>query len=173
MGILNNAIKGTKDFTDTARLNALISDDTKQIQGIYTQIGKLFYETNVHDESTPIGKLCINIDMCNKRIEEHKKAILDIKGSKKCPNCGASINSTSAFCAKCGTKVEVATVQSTTAKKFCTACGGAVPENSSFCTSCGKQFTANAAPEKKFCNGCGEEMETGSTFCTSCGKKCD
>jgi hypothetical protein len=145
MGILDNAIRGTKDFTETAKLNSQIADEKKQIQSIYNQIGKLYYETNPHDDS-PLGKLCADINKCNKRIEEREKEKLEIKAAKKCSNCGANVAANTAFCVKCGHKLDAPHSQPTVPKKFCTGCGNAMSIDATFCTSCGRQFVIVPPP---------------------------
>ena len=136
-----NVVRGTKDLTDTARLNSMISEENRQIIELYTQIGRLYYESAAPDSETPIGKLCLSITAAAERIANHNEAIRQIKGVKKCPACTAEIPISSAFCGVCGARTDTATVD--------------VEPNI----------------EKKFCTGCGTELESGLAFCTSCGQK--
>jgi Zn finger protein HypA/HybF involved in hydrogenase expression len=139
-----NVVRGTKDFTDIARLNSLISDEQRQIAGLHSQIGKLYFETVEHDENTPLGKLCLAIVAANERIAKHQREIREIKGTKKCPSCGADVPLSSAFCGNCGAKTEAAATlpkpdAPITDKKFCVNCGAEISDNTAFCTSCGQK----------------------------------
>jgi predicted amidophosphoribosyltransferase len=137
-----NVVRGTKGLTDTARLNSLISEEQRQIANLYSQIGKLYCETAEIDAGTPLGELCLAVTASNERIAKYNDEILEIKGSRRCPNCGADISLNSAFCGACGSKMEIP------------------PEK-----------PAASAPEKRFCMHCGAELTEGIVFCISCGQK--
>lgn len=137
-----NVVRGTKDFTDIARLNSLISDEQKQIENLYAQIGKLYYDSAEHDADSALGKLCLTITASNERIAKHNEEIREIKGSRRCPKCGADVPLSSAFCGVCGSNIEVVQPQDNLVytKKFCTGCGTEVPDGIAFCTSCGQKI---------------------------------
>jgi len=141
-----NVVRGTKDLTDIARLNSLISDEQKQIQGLYTQLGKLYYESSQSgkDNHEALSKLCHAIASAYDRIDKYNEEIHQIKGIRKCSNCGAEVPVSSVFCGACGTKVEEK------------------PEDSE----------PQPQPEpKRFCTNCGTELSDGLLFCTTCGQK--
>ena len=54
------------------------------------------------------------------------------KGSKFCPECGASVSPTAKFCPECGKKLSSGNV--------CPACGAAVAAGSKFCPECGEKL---------------------------------
>ena len=99
-----NVVRGTKELADTAKLNSQISDENKQIANLYSQIGKQYYESSEADAETPLGKLCLAINEAKERIAKLEAEILEIKGVKRCPSCGADIPPGTAFCGACGTK---------------------------------------------------------------------
>ena len=35
-----------------------------------------------------------------------KTQLMNLKGAKKCPNCGAEVGEDASFCASCGTKLD-------------------------------------------------------------------
>jgi len=139
--VTQDAVRGTKDFTDVARQKSLIADEQKQIANLYSQIGKLYYETTEANPDTPIGKLCLAITASTKRIAKHEEEIRQIKGTKRCPSCNADIPLASSFCGVCGTKIEVDAEPQVTnneiVQKFCKACGAEIATGTMFCTSCG------------------------------------
>ena len=134
-------VQMTKDLTDTTRHNSLIADENKQIVNLYSQIGKLYYETQQHDPETPLGKLCTEIDAANERIAGYDEERRRIKGTKRCASCGAEIPVASAFCGVCGVKAEPDEAQPPSGVEkpsgFCTGCGAKLGEGMIFCTSCG------------------------------------
>ena len=137
-----NVVRGTKDMTDTARLNSLIAEEQKQITGLYLKIGKLYYETNEADMDTQLGKLCFAINAANERIAKYEDGILQIKGVKRCPSCGVDIPINAVFCGGCGSKINNASEKNMAFehKKTCGSCGAEVAENLAFCTSCGHKL---------------------------------
>lgn len=54
------------------------------------------------------------------------------KGSKFCPECGASISDSAKFCPECGQKLATGNV--------CPACGAAVSAGAKFCPECGEKL---------------------------------
>ncbi|MDR1060664.1 MAG: zinc ribbon domain-containing protein [Clostridiales bacterium] len=145
-----NVVRSTKELTDTARLNSLISDEQRQITNLRAQIGKLIYEAGEHDPETQIGKLCIAITAANERIARHTEEIRQVKGTKRCQVCGADVPLASAFCGKCGAAAEVAENPAeapAAAKSFCSACGAELPEGSVFCTACGQKQEQGSAEQ--------------------------
>ncbi|MDR1687872.1 MAG: zinc ribbon domain-containing protein [Clostridiales bacterium] len=136
-----DVVRGAKDLTDTARQNSLIAEEEKQILNLYTQIGKLYFEAGEFDPETPIGRLCTALSAAKARIAKYQEEIRQIKGTKKCPNCGENIPLSSAFCGVCGTKIEVTPEPEAAPeaqKKFCKACGAELGEGL-FCMSCGQK----------------------------------
>ena len=127
-------VRSTKDATDIARQNSLIAEDQKAIENLYSQIGKLFVETQEPDPDSPLGKLVLAVNAAYSRIEKCHEAIQQIKGTKKCPSCDKDIPISSVFCGECGAKLEV---PAQAGKKFCSKCGKDMPEDGAFCTACG------------------------------------
>ena len=136
-----NVVRGTKDFTDTARFRSLIADEQKQIASLYSQIGKLYYDSNEADAETPIGKLCLAIDSATERIAKYEQDILQIRGVKNCPSCGIEVPINAAFCGGCGVRIDVAAPEKSAASpaKICTGCGAEIPEGVAFCITCGQK----------------------------------
>ncbi|MDR1439699.1 MAG: zinc-ribbon domain-containing protein [Clostridiales bacterium] len=138
--VTQDVVRGTKDLTDTARLNSLIADENRQIAALHAQIGKLYLETSDADPETPIGKLCLAIKASNARIAKYSEEIQQIKGARRCPHCGADIPHSSAFCGVCGSKADAgaeAAPSAGQASRVCAGCGAELAEGAAFCTACG------------------------------------
>ena len=140
-----DVVRGAKDLTDTARQNSLIADEQKQVASLYAQIGKLYYETHEPDAETPLGRLCLAVNASNERIAKYNEEIRKIKGTMRCPHCGADIPVVSSFCGVCGAKTEVSAEATPpeAARGLCSGCGAELREGSAFCTSCGQKQQQN------------------------------
>ena len=141
-----NAMQKTKDFAETSKLNQGISDLEKQNKELYLQIGRTYYQNHAGEATDPeIINLISQVNNNMAQIEEKKQQIMTIKGSTICPNCGAEVTEDSAFCTKCGTKIErpappmpEAPMQSP--GNFCPNCGAVLEEGAKFCVNCGARI---------------------------------
>ncbi len=135
-------VKATKDLAATTRLNAQVADEQRKIEGLYTQIGKLYFEQCDGAAEEPFAELCSAVNESNALIEKLKTEIQIVKGIKVCPNCGNEVPAASAFCGNCGTAVadlvveEEAEVDET---PKCIHCGAEIQEGDMFCGSCGQK----------------------------------
>lgn len=137
-----NVVRSTKDMTDIARLNSLIADEQQQVEQLYAQVGKLYYEGGGYDSQTPLGELCLAISTLNERIAAQNEEIRQIRGTRQCPNCGAQLPLVSVFCGRCGAKIDGMEMKSeapAVAQNICSGCGAKVLEGRAFCTSCGQK----------------------------------
>ena len=179
------AVQKTKDMTDIARINSLISDEEKKINSNYHSIGKLYATMHRNDYESDFGGMVTAISESEAKIKDYKQQINTIKGIVICEKCGAEVESGVAFCSSCGAamlKQPQPTVNENLIK--CTGCGAMVDKNVRFCTSCGtptavptqtnveapvSEPTVVEAPKK--CPNCGNEVADGFAFCTECGTK--
>ena len=139
------AVKATKDLADIARLNSQISDAQGKIEGLYRQIGKLYFETCGEMAAEPFGEMCAEITAANAQIAKLQAELQVVKGLKRCPNCGADIPMASGFCGKCGTAVESPAPEPApveAAVSYCVHCGAVLENGAVFCGGCGQKQTA-------------------------------
>ena len=94
--------------------------------------------------------------------------------ARKC-SCGAEILPGTAFCWKCGSRVEAAVTapEVAPAATKC-SCGAEILPDTAFCWNCGKKVGAaeeapTAVPATPKCPGCGADITPGDRFCFSCG----
>lgn len=180
------AVQKTKDLTDIARLNGLISDEERQINSNHCQIGRLYVSLHQEDYESDFAAMVNAIQESERKISAYRQQIQDIKGVVRCEKCGAEVGSNVAFCSTCGApmpKSAQVSINDDAALK-CSGCGAVIDESMSFCTSCGKP-TADAvsqaeepapaevpvAEAEKKCPNCGADVEDDAVFCTVCGTK--
>lgn len=182
------AVQKTKEMTDIARINGLISDEEKKVNNNYYQIGKLYVAMHQSDFESDFGGMISAIRESEAKIRDYKQQIQEIKGVVRCEKCGAEVASNIAFCSSCGAPMPKQVQSSSNNANLikCTGCGAMVDINMRFCTSCGKPATDitktnESAPVvtqsvveiSKKCPNCGVEVAEGLAFCTECGTKLD
>ena len=65
----------TKDFTETAKLNSQINEDTKAITAKFTEIGKTMFEKYADDQSNEFAQTFADIKALEAKIAEAKATI--------------------------------------------------------------------------------------------------
>ena len=142
-----SAVKGTKDLTEIAKINSQISDEQKQQNSLYMQIGKKYYELysdSAEDEN--FAPMCASISESIIKVENYREEINKIKGLKKCAGCGAEIPISTFFCGTCGfdTRTEdseaAATEAQATQAVVCPSCSAEMQDDVAFCTGCGHKL---------------------------------
>lgn len=177
------AVQKTKEMTEIARINGLVSEEEKKIDNSYYQIGKLYVAVHQHDPADEFAGLIAAIAESGQRIKEYRMQIQEIKGVVRCEKCGAEVAKGVAFCSSCGavmSKVETVDVNN---HNKCDSCGALVEKGMRFCTSCGKpmsppvvmpgiQAEVSTEPsDKRTCSNCGAALDADVAFCTECGTK--
>lgn len=175
-------IQKTKEIADITRINSNISDEEKRINNFYTEIGKLYVSLHSEDFENDFTSMFDGINAAQAKIKELKKELEQIKGVKKCPNCGAEVNNEAVFCSGCGGKMpqeeqeageEPAVAEAATEEK---AEEAATEETATEKTAIEETITEevveSAAEENtKSCSNCGAQAAEGSSFCAECGTK--
>lgn len=109
-------------------------------------IGQLFLKENTPEKvkGTPYEECVARVAAIDKEADYQEKRKLAIKGLRKCEKCGNVLVLDSAFCNKCGEKLEPLFAEENTAqntvRNICPKCGATCVEGASFCTSCGNKL---------------------------------
>ena len=95
-------------LVESAKLTYTASDVESQLNKIYTAIGKKFYDICVAEDNIPeeFSNEFESIAELKKQLENAKDKISEIKNTKKCTACSASLNEGDSYCRKCGAKSE-------------------------------------------------------------------
>ena len=106
---LTNASKDVsqkaKDLSGVAKLTMDIHTKEDQVQKLYAQIGKLYFEEH-KDEEAAVYEQMAQIKETLTVIEDMKKELMELKGAKVCPRCGQEVKAADAYCKNCGAKME-------------------------------------------------------------------
>ena len=105
-GVANKAAKKTNDLTSLAKLNVSVKNLENKLDGVYGEIGRLFYnaERNGEDYTSDIAALIMKADKFQTEIEATKKQINSLRKVVVCEGCGNEISEEAAYCSFCGTK---------------------------------------------------------------------
>ena len=139
------AIKKTKNFADTTKLNTQIDAEHKAIHDVLLQIGKKYFDDNRTSPGEGYENQFALIEASFTKIADYQDQIRRIKGIVVCLNCGA---------------------ENADEAKFCSTCGARLPEH--------EHAEAESAPEGggvRRCPSCGAELASDAAFCTNCGAK--
>ena len=182
------AAQKAQEFSETAKLNSMISDAEKQINNTYYQIGKLYVSIHGADGEEAFAGMVATIADAEQKIIDYRSQIQNIKGVQRCEKCGAEVQRGTAFCSACGAAMPK--IETITSKDVvqCENCGAMVKADMRFCTSCGKPMVKpqsadqieRAMPESvpdtptvgtKLCPHCNAVVSGEVVFCTECGGK--
>ncbi len=105
------------------------------------RIGTIFVEKNNLESvaGTEYESLLLQIEQGANEAEVLNKRILASQGLRKCEKCGNVISLDSAFCNKCGEKLEPLFTEEVN-KNVCSNCGAPLEPGGSFCTVCGTKI---------------------------------
>lgn len=173
-----NAKKKTRDFVEVQKINSMISDEERNINNNYIQIGKLYVSMHSSDCEEEFKGMIESVHQSENKINKYKEQIQSIKGIVRCEKCGAEVSIQSAFCSACGAPMPKRAPEKKIDENMviCSACGNAVKKGLRFCIHCGNPMQEVNQPQEeiiiKVCPKCGEESgEADSMFCNSCGTK--
>ena len=106
---LTNASKDvgqkSKDRSGVAKLTMDIHTKEDQVQKLYAQIGKIYFEAHKDDDLAEYEQMAQIKEMLA-AIEDMNKELCELKGTKVCPRCGQEVKAADAYCKSCGAKLE-------------------------------------------------------------------
>jgi len=99
-----NVTKQSGDLFKTTKLSMAVSTEQTALKNLYMEIGKKVHE--IYQYGGTLGKFFdekfLELEACERKIEELKEEISQIKGIRECNKCGKSAERTAEFCPKCG-----------------------------------------------------------------------
>lgn len=175
------AIQKTRDMAEIAKISSAISDEERNINDLYFQIGKKYVSSHSETAEPIYTEMIMSLKEKEKRIKELQKQMQEIKGVVRCDQCGAEVPAGAAFCSSCGSAIPKAeTAVSDNADEIkCEHCGAMIKRGLRFCTSCGNPVDSTPIPAEtpvetvaeRVCPNCGAKIEDNTAFCTECGTK--
>ncbi|MCD8230484.1 MAG: zinc ribbon domain-containing protein [Clostridiales bacterium] len=105
-----DGIGKAKEWRDTAKITVDIKEREGAIQKMYRELGKAYYHDHKNDSDSEYSDRLVAIKAAFEEIGELKASKDDIRGIKRCPNCGQPVDPNAKFCGNCGTNCEEETV---------------------------------------------------------------
>ena len=127
-----SALNKTKDIAEIVKLSSNTADLEHQIEALYTELGQQYYGLHQQVGCEALADTVEEITAKQAELARLRENVEQLKGSTKCPHCGATVAANLQFCGNCGKPVVAPTPG-----KHCTACGAVIPPDAAFCTSCG------------------------------------
>ena len=94
-----------KEIKDTAKITLDIQEREGAIRKLYQELGQAYYHEHKDDENPEYSQIS-DIKAAFEEIGELKSAKDDIRGIRRCPECGGSVADDANFCSSCGAKCE-------------------------------------------------------------------
>lgn len=167
-GMGQSVSKKAKDVTQITKLSNKISEDNKLIATAYSELGKLYFESRylgkaldeikkeydeagAEDAEKALLEKAVWIKEAMDDIAECEAAIDNLKGIRKCPDCGKEVAKDSVYCNYCGVKlpepvIEEAVEEEDDSNK-CPGCGWEITDDSIFCPKCGCKLGTDGVEE--------------------------
>lgn len=102
-----DATQKAKDLSGVAKLNLDIKAKEDYVQKQYAELGKVYYEAHKGDSVVDGSEHFELITEALDAIEKMKVEIMELRGTKTCPNCGEELTDGAEYCSSCGEKVSV------------------------------------------------------------------
>jgi len=106
-----DGLNKAKEMKDSAKISLDIKDRENSIQKMYRELGKAYYQDHKDDISPEYSDRIASIKAAFEEIGELKSNLDDVRGVRRCPNCGKVISPEAKFCASCGEKCEEEVVE--------------------------------------------------------------
>lgn len=98
--------KRTSEVAELGRLNAKLQSLRQDLDALYIQIGKAFYNERDDERARDAARVfCDHVDTVKGQIESVLRKIDRLKQQRRCEKCGDVQPAKAVFCANCGAKL--------------------------------------------------------------------
>jgi len=173
--------KTSGDLFKTTRLSMSVSSEQNVLKNLYMEIGKKVHE--IYQYGGTLGKYFdekyLEIEASERKINELKEQISQIKGVRECPKCSKTVERAAEFCPKCGirmsaTGTDLAPLPEQDAKPEPSPPPSSEAEPASTAPiSIHPPKPKEPDPKTRRCRVCGMENDISTKFCLSCGRIVD
>ena len=109
--VTDNVVERTGKLVDVSKLKLTSAEISKEITRRYEALGRLIYDSS--KEGTDIAGLteeCVkSIDALYNRLDDVNSRIAKLKDKRYCASCGAVLDRSALYCARCGSRVMTGT----------------------------------------------------------------
>lgn len=142
MGVFDTKKNPATPNTEVAECDRQIAALERRRTEVYLNIGRIYADNTTVEEAkgTPFADNMAELQKIAQQTDFYEKRKLAVQGLRKCEKCGNILVLDSAFCNKCGEKLEPLFQTEDTDEKVCSKCGAPYEEGAGFCVSCGNKL---------------------------------
>ncbi|MBD5471021.1 MAG: zinc ribbon domain-containing protein [Lachnospiraceae bacterium] len=145
MGLLDKITMLTENHTEppaVAECDAKLTQLEQQKKEVLYRIGEKYAASNTVETAAgiPYEEEMTELQNIEREFVQTEKRKLAVQGLRKCEKCGNVLAIESAFCNKCGEKLEALQLEPAGGENTCPNCGSAYEEGTAFCTTCGTKL---------------------------------
>ena len=100
-----DGLSKAREWADTAKISVDIKEREGAIQKMYRELGRAYYKDH-KDDAAPDYEQIAAIKAAFEEIGELKASKDEIRGIRRCPECGQIVARDANYCSNCGTKCE-------------------------------------------------------------------
>ncbi len=104
-GFGKEAAQKARNAADLVKIRTQINSERSKIQELYAAIGTVYFKNHRDDPDDDYKMFFPEIEDAMATIDELEAKAAKLEGTKKCPNCGASVKKGDTFCSKCGAAI--------------------------------------------------------------------
>lgn len=94
-----------KGMTDLAKLQYDRKCKEDELRQKFEALGRKYYQRKKAEMPEEDAADFEDIEMTIHQINDLNEEIMEVKGAKSCPNCGAKVADSASFCSNCGAKL--------------------------------------------------------------------
>ena len=95
-----------KDVSGIAKLQYDIKCKEDDLEKLYADLGRKYYQIKKEEPAEDEAAAFDEIDELTAALADLKEQLIDLKGAKSCPKCGAKVADNATFCSSCGAKLD-------------------------------------------------------------------
>ena len=103
--IISDVIDKSRQVVDLTKIGVKIDKEEKNIEQLYANLGRVFYQVNKEAPEVMYEDLFRTIAGAKKQLAYLKQEVDTVRGLKRCVSCGSELQATDLFCSVCGQSV--------------------------------------------------------------------
>lgn len=103
--MLSEVFDKSRQVVDLTKIGVKIDKEEKNIEQLYANLGRVFYQVNKEAPEVMYEDLFRTIAGAKKQLAYLKQELDTVRGLKHCASCNGQLEATDLFCSVCGSNV--------------------------------------------------------------------